>query len=258
MKITHILASLAILAAPLNAESLDDLRAYLKAHPGQAPIRMKISCEFQQSEGRKSKAATGTSAFPLQLVVSDGPSGFQIVWDPKVLANAPENSVAEDLWLMLPNVPHGSTAWLDPICLYRTTNPARSLQRLLDVAKVEEDREVMWNGQPTRRLTLKFKAPLPERFQYRFRGNRRVFPTGNLTVWLASDGAPLASEVTMQYRVGLGLLYGDFARKTTQKTTYQSSGDRIISSTQHLEDETDIERHTTRTVIDLKIEKENP
>lgn len=258
MKITHILASLAILAAPLKAGSLEDLRAYLKAHPGQAPIRMKISGEFRQAEGRSSKATEDIPTFPIRLTVSDGPSGFQIFWDPKVLAHAPEGNIAEDLWLTLPNLPHDSTGWLDPICLYRTTNPVRSLQRLLDVAKIDEDQAVTWNGQPTRRLRLRFKSPLPERFQYQFRSNRKVFPTGTLTVWLASDGAPLASEMSMQYRVGLGFLYGDFARKTTQKTTYQSSGDRVISATQHLEDETDIERHTTRTVIDLKVEEEKP
>jgi len=256
MKIVPILASLVLLTAPLRAGSLEDLRAYLETHAGQDPIRINISGEFRQTEGSNNQALKDLPAFPIQLKVSDGPSGFQIFWDPKILAGAPESSLAEDLWLTLPNLPHGSTAWLDPVCLYRTTNPVRSMQRLMSAAKLEDAREVVWNGQAAQRLTLRFKCPLPDRFRPQFRRGLKTFPTGTLTVWVASDGAPLASEVKIQYRLGLGLLFGDFARKTTEKVTYQHAGNRIISATQLVEDETDIERHSTRTMLNLKVEVE--
>jgi len=253
MNISTIFATLVLLAAPLKADSLEDLRAYLKAHNAQSPIRLKVTGEFRQAEGRRKEAAVDLPVLPVHLTIMDGASGFQILWDPAVLADAPESSHAEDLWLTLPNLAHASTTWLDPICLYRAANPARSLRRLLAVASLEERREEVWNGEPAQRLTFRFKSLLPERFRH-----RTYFPTGALTLWVAANGAPLASEVSSRYQVGLGLFFGEFSRKTTQKTTYRSVNDRIISATQILEDEAVVEREVTRTVLNLTIQEEKP
>lgn len=253
MRIPFIFVSLILLTAPLHADPLEDLRVFLSSHPGQSTIRLRVAGEFQQVVERRHKPAASLPSHPVSLRVSDGASGFQVTWDSGSLAEAAERNPAEDLGLTLPNLAHASTAWLDPICLARTANPIRSIQRLLQVAKVKEVKECTWNGRPAQRLVLGIESPVPE--QYRHRANTTE---GTMILWVAPGGAPLASEVTLQYQGRLGRMFGDFSRFTVQKAIYGVTQDRVFSTSQSIEDRMTVEWDITRTVLNLKAEEDKP
>jgi len=250
----HALACLTIFAATtLSAGPLEDLRVFLRNHPGQNPVLLKVSGEFQQVEERRNKPVEKLPAQPVQFKVADGPSGFQLTWAQSFLADAAERNPAEDLSLILPNLTHASTTWLDPICLSRTINPVRSLQRLLEVAKLKDVKDDVWDGKPAQRLDLGFKSTVPAR--YRERANTT---NGTLTVWIKPDGTPLASEITQRYQGRTSRFFGDFSRFNSQKTTYGLLQDRLISTTQRIEERVAAEWDITRTVLVLKVEEEKP
>ena len=253
MRFTIVLAALISTAIPIQSSPVDDLRVFLKNHSGQSPIRLKVSGEFRQVEERRDKPVEILPSIPVKLTVSENASGFQVSWDLGALTDATERNPAEDLGMTIPNLAHRSTEWLDPICLSRTTNPVRSLQRLLDVAKVKEILDEPWKGKPAQRLVLGFKSPVPKR--YRDRANTT---DGTLTIWVAPDGAPLASEVVLRYQGRMGRFFGDFSRFTLQKTTYKIAQDRVFSASQVVEDRIAAEWDITRTVLSLAAEEEKP
>lgn len=250
----HTIACLSIFAAAtLSAGPLEDLRVFLRNHPGHHPVLLKVSGEFQQVEESRKKTVEKLPMQSVQFNVADGPSGFQLTWAQSFLADAVERNPAEDLSLILPNLTHASMAWLDPICLSRTINPVRSLQRLLEVAKLKGVKDDVWDGKPAQRLDLAFMSTVPAR--YRQRANTT---NGTLTVWIKPDGTPLASEITQRYQGLTGRFSGEFSRFSSQKTTYGLLEDRLISATLRIEERVAAGWDITRTVLALKVEEEKP
>lgn len=247
------LPALLLFAAPLRAGAPEDLQAYLKAHPGKAPIRLKVSGEFRQVMEDHNGKATVLSPLNVSLSVAETPTAFTVTWDPKDLAEAVRRSPAEDLGMGLPNPAHASAEWLDPLCLSRITSPVRTLQRLLEVGQVKEVREETYGGRPARRLTLGFASPVPERY----RGHANT-TEGTSTIWVAPDGAPLASEVTVRYQGRASRMSGTFSRVTVQKATYGLSQDRVFAATYLLEDRETQGSEVTRQGLTLRSDPERP
>lgn len=243
---------LAVLSVfPLQADPVGDLQAFLRKHPGQSLIHLRVAGDFRQVEERKAMPATSLPTIPVNLRLTDGPSGFQISWAPGYLAEAAERNPPEDLGLTLPNLAHASTEWLDPICLARAANPVRTLQRLLEVAKFKTLKAEPWNGRPAQAMTLSFESPVPERYR-RFANTTE----GSITVWIGPDSTPYASEITLRYRGKMGRISGEFSRLTIQKATYGVTSDRIFTASLLIEDRTTLEWDITRTVLTLKAEQE--
>ena len=120
------------------------------------------------------------------------------------------------------------TVWaigkLDSSEIVPMTSAASVLSRNLEEAQFKAEKADAWNGKPARLLTFAIpvdKLP-PEQRKY-----VKEFD-GTLSVWIAADGTPLASETHVTVK-GRAFIVVSFDAVDDWSTTYAVLGDRLVA-----------------------------
>ena len=230
-----------LLAAPLRADGLADLRAALQKLPATQAVKAAADCQSWSRSG-KGKAAQ-TVQGRTQVRLEDGPAGLKLGWDKAELARIEAASQAKD---------NGPKQAMDEVSGEKAKDLLNAASALLDDlkdAQILGDQPDTWSGQPARLLTFSLQ---PKDMDEEGRKHLKAFSL-TLKVWMGADGAPLAASEQMDLKGSVFLI--GFEAHYTEQRVFSRVGDRLVAI--HAEKEGTGsgagEQGAQKTVIDLKL-----
>lgn len=212
---------LPLLALPLCADGLTDLKARLAQLQGQDPVKGQLGRDLWQQD-KDGKEAPKVVQGSLQLYVESGPQGLQLQVAPGLLAQArrEQAAAAKD-----PEKEAGTARvlkGLNPVDLAEGLNAADGLLRDLAQSTLLEEKADTFEGQPARLLVLKPEPRLNAQAKKALKSL-----TASLKVWVAADGTPLATEEVVDFKASRFLI--SFEGTTKKKQRFRRVGNRLVS-----------------------------
>jgi hypothetical protein len=213
----------ALLAAPLaHADGLADLKGALARLQAQTPLKatLDVKTSDRHGEGRDAIEKQGQAS----IGIEDGARGLQVLYGRDTLArmDAEQRQLARDPTAKAPTV--WAIGKLDSNEIVPMTSAAAALSRSLEEAQFKGEKPDTWNGRTARLLTFSIpvdKLP-PEQRKY-----VKAFD-GTLSVWIAADGTPLASQTHVIVK-GRAFIVVSFDAVDDWETTYAVLGDRLVA-----------------------------
>ncbi len=212
-----------LLAAPLaHADGLADLKGALARLQAQTPLKATLDVRTVGKHGEGSDLVEKQGQ--ASIGVEDGARGLQVLYGRDVLARmeAESRQLARDPKARTPTV--WAIGKLDSSEIVPMTSAAPALARRLEEAQFKGEKADARDGKPARMLT--FTIPIdklpPEQRKY-----VKQFD-GTLSVWIAGDGTPLASETHVVVK-GRAFIVVSFDAVDDWSTTYAVLGDRLVA-----------------------------
>jgi len=212
-----------LLAAPLaRADGLADLKGALARLQAQTPLKATLDVKTVDRRGEGSDAIEKQGQ--ASISVEDGARGLQVLYARDTLARMDSESrqLARDPKAKTPTV--WAIGKLDSSEIVPMTSAASALLRHLDESQFKAEKADTWNGKAARLLT--FSIPIdklpPEQRKY-----VKQFD-GTLSVWIAADGTPLASETHVVVK-GRAFIVVSFDAVDDWSATYSVIGDRLLT-----------------------------
>ena len=233
--------TLLLLAAPLRADGLADLRAALQRLPATQAVKAAADCQSwsRNGKGDKAKVVQGRA----QARVEDGPAGLKLGWDKAELDRVEAASKAKD------KGPRQAMETLNAEKAKDLLDAAQELMGDLDEASVQEDRMDAWQGRPARLLVMKLDAKdMDEDDRKHLKSFSRT-----LKVWMDGQGAPLAASEQLDMK--LSVLFIGVEMHHADTRAFARSGDRLITVHEESQDSGSGAGQSgeQKTVIDLKL-----
>jgi len=223
MLVRPLVCVAALLAcSPSRADGLADLQAALARLQAQTPLKATLEVRTFERHGEGADAIDKQGQ--ASVGVEDGARGLQLSYARDTLArmDAESRQLARDPEAKTP------TAWavgkldLDEVLPMASAAPA--LSREIAKAQFKAEKADSWNGAPARLLT--FAIPL-DKLPQEQRKYVREFD-GTLSVWIAADGTPLASQAHVAVR-GRAFIVVSFQAVDDWRNTYAVLGDRLVA-----------------------------
>lgn len=213
----------ALLAAPLaHADGLADLKGALARLQAQTPLKAMLDVKTfdRHGEGNDAVEKNGQAS----IAVEDGARGLQVLYGRETLArmDSEQRQLARDPKAKTPTV--WAIGKLDSSEIVPMTSAAAALSRSLEEARFKGEKPDTWNGKTARLLSFSIpvdKLP-PDQRKY-----VKEFD-GTLSVWIAADGTPLASETHVTVK-GRAFIVVSFDAVDDRNTTYAVLGDRLVA-----------------------------
>lgn len=181
------LAIALLIAAPLAADGVTDVRSALMTLKAREPIR--VTYELQRSVTSAGKFDNDQFSGKVAVDLDGGPGGFHLII-PQTLLDQIEREKAAGLRnqnLNLPTV--RALEQISPVEASEALDFAPTLLRLMEGAKILSDGAGTWQGKPARAVVLRVVDRLDED------DARKLKITENrLTLWVGADHVPLAAE----------------------------------------------------------------
>jgi hypothetical protein len=219
----RLCAVAALLAASrAHADGLADLKGALARLQAQSPLKATLEVRTFDRRGEGSDAIEKQGQ--ASIAVEDGTRGLQVLYGRDTLSRmeAESRQLAHDPKSRTPTV--WAIGKLDSSEIVPMTSAASALGRSLEEAQFKAEKADAWNGKPARLLT--FTIPIdklpPEQRKY-----VKQFD-GTLSVWIAADGTPLASETHVTVK-GRAFIVVSFDAVDDWSTTYAVLGDRLVA-----------------------------
>jgi len=209
-------------APPSHADGLADLKGALARLQGQTPLKatLEVRTFDRHGEGADATEKQGQASVSLE----EGARGLQVLYGRDTLArmDAESRQLARDPKARTPTVwGIGSLASTEIVTM---TSAASALARHVDEAQFRTEKADTWGGKAARMLT--FSIPIdklpPDQRKY-----VKEFD-GTLSVWIAADGTPLASETHVAVK-GRAFIVVSFDAVDDWNTTYAVLGDRLVA-----------------------------
>lgn len=223
-----------------HADAASDLHATLArlqpAQPLAATLRVS-STVHDAGDASKNTQAT------LQVGVASGADGLHIGFSPALLQRASQEAAANAKNKDAPTPVADLLARLNPVSVQPMVDFAPALQHKLDGAILASQRDEVHDGKPAHLLV--FDVPLPPS------ANKQMTVkhyTGQLNVWLGSDGVPTAVQETMQIKGRKLLISIDFGNTT--RYALRVIGTRLLAVSRHAEETHSVFGHAGDSVTD--------
>lgn len=209
------LALAVLLATPVAAASLDDIRVALEKVGPPQPVRVRV--ESRSTSVQKNKREEKASA---PIVVEHGPEGLRLTWDPGQIdraQDAPRGRSAEQKAAR-------ELAALSASDALELVDGARSLRRMLAGATLLSEKEGTLDGQPARVLVVRPTNEMTEE-------ERKEFKTyeDTLTLTLGPDGLPRLTERAVNLKMSKLLISMTASRRETRR--YALVAGRLVVTT---------------------------
>lgn len=208
-----------LLAAPLAADGMGDLKAALAGLQGTAPVKGLLELRTTRQtveDGRPVVIRGHTSAR-----VEDGPQGLRLSVPREDLLQAGAEARAQVRDPERPAPHRVGLREADPLDAAELVNHAEALARYLEKAALVEERREPWNGRPARLLAIRVDPPLP-RSQRRHLKKLEV----NARIWIGEDGAPLALSYHAAYSGSRFFI--SFKGSIQEERRFAVAGDRLL------------------------------
>jgi len=223
-----VISLLFFACAVIRADTLSDLKIALAALDGRGTIKARVEVGLVQRNDEAAK--DDPAALTVAALVEDGPQGLTITWDHALLqATATEvEAKGKDPNKSTPT--RNSMDDLRPSALNEYLDARPRVLRLLDQAQLTEEKDVVWEGQPTRLLTFKWTPPLSDKDKKFIKEAE-----GTARLRLGADGLPVAVEIR-EHAKGRALLVISFETTETEEIRFAKTGGRLVVT--HYEHET--------------------
>jgi hypothetical protein len=204
----------------MRADTLSDLKTALAALDDRGTFKARVEVGSVQHYDEAAK--DDPAALTVAALVEDGPQGLTIIWDRTLLQAAATEVDAKGKDANKSTPTRSSMDDLKPSALSEYLNARSRVLRLLDQAQLTAEKEVVWEGQPTRLLTFKWNPPLSDR-------DKKVIKEveGTVRLWLGADGLPAAVE-TKAHAKGRALLIISFETTETEEIRFAKTGGRLV------------------------------
>lgn len=217
-----LLAALPLLAAPLHADRLADLRAVLQRLQGNAPVKAQITVRNTRKGGdedeQKINSEEGT------VVAEQGPQGLRLSWSAQLVEEARKAA-----WQRAAN-PEATTSRGAGLSVLGADEAAALLDAAdpllleIDRATLLEDKVEPRGGKPTRVLVLKPRESFSAAERKSLKSREDV-----LKIWLDDAGLPVALD--RQVHLKFSKLLISFRVSTHATRTYAVTADHLIATT---------------------------
>ena len=209
---------LLILALPLHADALTDLRTALGKLTAREPVRATYEVQRVVNNAGKfdDDKFTGKAAIDIE---GDG-AGVRLIYSRPLLDQIARELEARsrDPKLSVPTI--DAIAQMGPLVASDALNAVPSLLNLLIDAQLVEDRTGTLQGKPARVVILKLANK-----SYSKAGKVTMLEN-KLTLWLNSENVPLAAEQVRD--VKFSILFFKGQQKMKQSWHYAQVGDRLV------------------------------
>lgn len=208
-----------LLALPLGANGLDDLKAALLKLQGVEPVRVTLEHTFwrQTTEDKKPVITQGKS----NAQVEDSPAGLRITWTRPQIQQAVQEMKAQVQQPEKTTPTRTALRGVDVLDVAEYLNHAEALLRDIEQAQVVEEKAEAWQGHPARMLLLKISPKLPEA-QKKYLKELKV----DAKVWVGADGLPLAYASSVAYKGSRFFISFEGAR--SEELQFAHAGNRLI------------------------------
>lgn len=226
LHVVEVFAACLLLGAvslPAAADPLADLHKTLDRFPAKAPFAaratVKTNAVADDDTGR-----AGTASFD----VESGPAGFTIRTSPSVLDAAQREAAQKK---RDPNVATPTRTAMVALTIFDIMDALDAASLLLDdlsSATVLEETGGAWEGKPATVVRVKVKPSLATKSRYVGE------PVIELTIWIGSDGIPVAARRISTFQAGA--LFVKAGNVRTERWTFAVAGDRLYATRNEQED----------------------
>lgn len=200
----------------LRADGFSDLKTALARLTAHDPIKARAQLQLSNRDDNGGEPKLNESSATAE--VEAGPEGLRIFWTREQVQSAaaelaaknPKTSVRRAMGAL------SATRLLDYL------DGAPNLLRQLDGAELTGEKNVTWQGRPTRLLSFKLNPPMSERQRSHIKELDAA-----AQIWIDRDGFPLAAESHVNLK-GRALLVISFESSTKEEFRFAHVGDRLL------------------------------
>lgn len=204
-----VLAGSLLVAGPLVAEPLGELRSRVAGMRNDQPVRIHVDVELSHR-----------GSAPLHLNKSKRRGEATVVHGPKGVESLTQKSLGTSSRFSFWKESNVETEMqlLDETEANDLADPAGMIEQLLSEAILLSDESVTWKGRPARFLVIRpGQLPVLEGSD----GDRTPLNL-EARIWLDESGTPLAMERAAEFRLGSALVMTE-----TQSFTFREEGGRL-------------------------------
>jgi hypothetical protein len=180
------------LAAPLQADTLGEVKAVLGRLNAKAPIRATWVSESNGSTN--GKFANDKTSRRISVEAAQDAETIRV----EIRRGEKRDALSS----------------VSPASISENLDFADAFTDLLNTGTLSEEKRVVWNGVPARLLVLQLKEPKRE---HEISIGKVTYSENRLNVWIGPDAVPLAAEHTRKANAGFLMFHGD----TTTRSTWQ-------------------------------------
>jgi hypothetical protein len=214
-----LLAATLLMALPLRANPLQELRDTLGRLSGHTPLKATVQLKSESRSHDGDEAETSTSLASVQL--EDGPAGLRLNYPQAALAQAAQEEAAR---AANPRAPAPTAQGLKSLGFSEVrelSRAAENLRRDLATAVFKAERNEAWQGRPARVLVFDVPQAKKDKYVKKFEST--------LEVWLGADGTPLASRQRQRVE-GSAFVVINFEMQNTEEQVFAVMGERLVAT----------------------------
>src|SRR5262245_48123727 len=208
----------AIPAARAGADGSADLARRLEELRAPGAVAATLALELKLERTSHNVTARGEAA--VRVDMDEDATGLRVRWDPALLRDADAEAHERDAKADRLTPVREALRELDPSRLAHLLDQAGTLAGL--TRGPAEESAGTWEGREARRLVYRFDPRMSWTEAYYARHRE-----GRLTVWIAADGTPLASESAASFEGKTSRMFGRFKQTTTIRTRYALEDARL-------------------------------
>lgn len=216
-----ILITLLLLSKLAQADGLADLKSALTRLQGQSSIKAALDAKTWRKLGDGSDATEYHGHAQVQL--EDVGTGLQVSYSKDLLAKMEleERAKSKDANSKTPIL--SALREFEASQLREMTSAASTIARQIERATFKSEKADTYQGKPVRVLNFELPADVLSERQRKY---VKKFE-GNLLIWIAADGTPLASRIINNFR-GRAFIVISFEAKSDEQSVYAQAGDRLL------------------------------
>jgi hypothetical protein len=195
-----------LLALPVAADPLGDVRAAVGKLTGREPIR--ATYEYQRTVANEGKFGNDKFSGKAIVELEGGSTGYHIVFSRPLLDQVQREKEARNRNPKQETPTANALREIEPVETADAIDFSPSLLRLLDGAKLLSDVQGTWQGKPARVLVMR----VPDRLDDDDAGKMKV-SENKVTLWLGSDLVPLAAEHQFAAKISFLIFRAELKQK---------------------------------------------
>jgi hypothetical protein len=199
-------ALLLLLALPLAADPLGDVRAAVGKLTAREPIR--ATYEYQRSVANEGKFGDDRFSGKAIVELEGNANGYHIAFARPLLDQVEREKVARVKNPSQQTPTANALREIEPVDTADAIDFAPTLLRLLDGSKLVSDAQGTWQGRPARVMVVR----VPDRLDKEDAARTKI-AENKLTLWLGSDLVPLAAEHQFNAKFSFLIFRGEVKEK---------------------------------------------
>lgn len=199
-------ALLLLLALPLSADPIGDVRAALGRLGAREPIR--ATYEYQRSVVNEGKFGNDKFSGKAVVELEGSATGYHIVFPRPLLDQVDREREARNRNPRQQTPTANALRQIEPVETAEAIDFAPSLVRMLEGSKLLSDGQGTWQGKPVRVMVVR----VPDRLDDDDAGKMKV-SENKLTLWLGADLLPLAAEHQFNAKISFLIFKAEFKEK---------------------------------------------